>query len=322
MIEVYRDAAGSCLAPGGSVVAVGAFDGLHVGHRELLARVRERARARSLVPAIVSFEPLPRAFFAERPLPRLASRLERIAGLDAAGIKSALMLRFDAALAAMSAESFVREVLLARLGTREVHVGENFRFGHQRRGDLDLLRRMGAASGFEVRVMAPVEVDGERVSSSRIRALLAAGEFDAAAPLLGRPFSICGRVAYGNQLGRTLGFPTANIHLGSRVSPIGGIFAVRVGIGDESPTRPGVASLGTRPTVNGSEPLLEAHLFDFTGDLYGRRITVAFAGKLRDETKFDDLDAMVEQMHRDAADARAVLGMDGASTSACGSSDA
>lgn len=309
MIEVYRDAAGPCLAPGGSVITVGAFDGLHGGHRALLSRVRDKAHERGMDPQVVSFEPLPRSFFARQPLPRLASVAEKIAGFADAGMARALMLRFNHVLASMSAQDFVREVLVGRVGMRELLVGANFRFGHKRLGDVDLLRRMGPELGFDVEVMAPVEVNGERISSTRIRKALADSDFAAAAPLLGAPFSMCGHVAYGNQLGRTLGFPTANLHLGSRVSPITGIFAVRVGVGEGPPSWPGVASLGTRPTVNGIEPLLEAHLFDFAGDLYGRRITVEFVAKLRDEEKYDDLDTLTAQMHRDAAGAREVLGM-------------
>ena len=308
MSLLFRDATGPDLAPGGSVLCVGAFDGVHRGHQALLARVRERAAARTAVPLAISFEPVPRAFFARgAPLPRLASVREKIELIGEAGIPTVLLLRFDAALAAMSAESFVADVLAKRAGAREVWVGADFRFGHARRGDVALLRELGARHGFVVEVMPDVAVDGERVSSSAIRAHLAAGEFDAAARLLGRRFSIGGHVVRGAQLGRRLGWPTANIRLGRRVAPVAGIFAVRVyGIG--AAARAGVASLGVRPTVDGGgEPLLEAHLFDFDGDLYGRRIRVEFVRKLRDEEKFDDLDAMVRQIGRDAAAARAIL---------------
>lgn len=309
MVKVFRDVAGPCLAPGGSVVAVGAFDGLHRGHRALLGRVRERASERRLLPIAVSFEPLPRQFFARgEPLPRLASQREKLAGFAEAGIERVLLLRFDAKLAAMPAETFVREVLAARLGAREIWVGEDFRFGHKRGGDLGLLQRMGGGLGFAAHALAPVLADGERVSASRIRALLAAGEFAHAARLLGRPFAIGGRVVRGERLGRKLGYPTANVRLGRRVAPVGGIFAVRVrGVG--AAAWPGVASLGVRPTVDGREPLLEAHLFDFDGDLYGRRIEVEFVAKLRDEEKFPDLDALKRQMDRDAAEARRLLGV-------------
>ncbi|HET8899037.1 MAG TPA: bifunctional riboflavin kinase/FAD synthetase [Rhodanobacteraceae bacterium] len=309
MIEVYRDVAGPCLAPAGSVAAVGAFDGLHCGHQALLARVRERAARLGLMPVAISFEPLPRQYFSSTPVPRLSSVAEKLAGLAAAGIERVLLLRFNAALTAMSAEDFIARILAERAGVRELWVGESFRFGHQRRGDTAMLERLGPAHGLGTEVLAPVEIAAERVSSSRIRQMLAAGRFDEACAPLGRRFSIAGHVAYGAQLGRSLGFPTANIHLGRRVSPVQGIFAVRIGINDGPCAWPGVASLGTRPTVNGHEPLLEFHLFDFEGDLYGRRIAVEFVAKLRDEEKFANLDQLTAQMHQDARDAREVLGM-------------
>lgn len=310
MTRLSRDIAGPCLAPGGSVVAVGAFDGLHRGHQALLAQVRERAQALGLRPVVVSFEPLPRAFFSTEPVPRLSSVREKLLGFDAAGMGQALILRFNRELTSMPAEDFVRRVLVERLRTREVWVGGDFRFGHKRGGDVALLESMGKQLGFSARVMPPVLLDGARVSATRVRMLLAAGEFAGAAPLLGRPFVIEGKVEYGNQLGRQLGFPTANIHLRDRVPPVRGIFAVRVGLGEGECAWPGVASLGIRPTVNQvPQPLLEVHLFDFEGDLYGQRMAVEFVAKLRDEQKFDGLDALTEQMHRDARMAREVLGM-------------
>jgi riboflavin kinase/FMN adenylyltransferase len=310
MIKLSRDVAGACLTPRGSVVAIGAFDGLHRGHQALLAQVHERALALDVEPVVVSFEPLPRAYFSRDPLPRLSSVREKLRGFDAAGVTQALLLRFNAALAAMSAADFVRRVLVERLAAREVWVGGDFRFGHRRAGDVAMLERLGDAFGFVARTMAPVTLHDERVSATRVRELLAAGDFAAAAPLVGRPFVIEGKVEYGNRLGRTLGYPTANIHLRERVSPIHGIFAVRIGLGDGECAWPGVASLGVRPTVNEvAEPLLEVHLFDFEGDLYGQRMAVEFVGKLRDEQKFDDLDALTAQMDRDAAAARAMLGM-------------
>ena len=310
MSLLFRDVAGPSLAPGGSVLCVGAFDGVHLGHRALLARVRERAAARGLLPLALSFEPIPREFFARgTPVPRLASAREKIEYLFAGGISGLLSLRFNAALAAMSAQDFVEQLLHSRCGAREVWIGADFRFGHARRGDVALLREQGARFGFEVAVMEDVRVAGERASSSTVRAHLAAGEFDEAARLLGRRFAIGGHVVRGQQLGRRLGYPTANIRLGRRTSPVGGIFAVRVhGIG--ATALPGVASLGVRPTVHGVEPLLEAHLFDFEGDLYGRRIEVEFVQKLRDEEKFHDLDAMVRQIDRDAAEARSILAVE------------
>lgn len=309
MSLLFRDAVGPSLAPRGSALCVGAFDGVHLGHRALLARVRDRAIEGGLTPLAISFEPIPREFFARgAPVPRLASVREKIETLAVGGVSCLLLLRFDAALAAMSAEAFIEDVLVQRAGAREIWIGADFRFGHARRGGVALLRAMGERHGFTVSVMPDIEVDGERVSSSAIRAHLAAGEFDAAARLLGRRFAIGGHVVRGQQLGRKLGYPTANIRLGKRTSPVGGIFAVRVHGVDALPL-PGVASLGVRPTVHGTEPLLEAHLFDFDGDLYGRRIDIEFVQKLRDEKKFADLDAMVRQIDLDAMEAKAILGV-------------
>ncbi|MDQ6648431.1 MAG: bifunctional riboflavin kinase/FAD synthetase [Pseudomonadota bacterium] len=309
MMRLSRDVAGRCLAPRGSVIAVGAFDGLHRGHQALLAQVRERAQALECTPAVVSFEPLPRAFFSAEPLPRLSSVREKLRGFAAAGMEQTLLLRFNKALTAMSGEDFVRRVLVQRLATREVWVGADFRFGHKRGGDFAMLDRMGTELGFTACTMPAVTVDGDRVSASRARTLLAEGNFAAAKPLLGRPFVIEGKVEYGNQLGRALGYPTANIHL-QRVSPVHGIFAVRVGLGESECSWPGVASLGVRPTVNQvSEPLLEVHLFDFEGDLYGRRMAVEFVAKLRDEQKFDGLEPLKAQMALDSRRARELLGM-------------
>lgn len=309
-MRLSRDVAGPCLAPGGSVIAVGAFDGLHRGHQALLAQVRERAQLLGCDAAVVSFEPLPRAFFSAEPLPRLSSVREKIQGFAAAGMAQALLLRFNKALTSMSAEDFVQQVLVERLAAREVWVGGDFRFGHKRGGDFALLERMGAQLGFVACTMPMVQLDGARVSASRVRALLAAGEFAGATPLLGRPFVIDGKVEYGNQLGRTLGYPTANIRLQRRVSPVQGIFAVRVGLGESGCSWPGVASLGVRPTVNQvAQPLLEVHLFDFDGDLYGQRMAVEFVAKLRDEQKFDGLEPLKAQMALDACRARELLGM-------------
>jgi riboflavin kinase/FMN adenylyltransferase len=310
MTEVFRDVAGPCVAPGGSVVTVGAFDGLHRGHRALLARVRERADALGLAAVAISFEPLPRAYFSREPLPRLASVREKLAGMREAGMDAVLLLRFNTALTSMPAQDFVRRVLVERLAAREVWVGGDFRFGHKRGGDFALLEHMGAELGFVARAMDAQCVDGVRASSSAVRAALANGDFASAEAMLGRPFSMSGRVVEGEKLGRTLGYPTANVPLGRRVTPLTGIFAVRVDLEDGRAGLPGVASLGVRPTVNEvPEPLLEAHLFDFDGDLYGSRIRVHFIRKLRDEERFDDLDALVAQMDRDAAEARAALSM-------------
>ena len=305
---LFRDVAGPCLAPRGSAVCIGAFDGVHRGHQAVLAQVRTNAQVHGLTPVAVSFAPIPRVFFArDDAVPQLSSTREKIALLRLAGMDRVLLLRFGAKLAAMSAQDFVERVLVRRLRARHVLVGPGFRFGHARAGDLALLQQMGKVHGFEAAEVAPFALDGERVSSSRTRILLGAGDFDAAGRLLGRRFGIGGHVVRGAQLGRKLGYPTANLRLGTRVSPVAGVFAVKVhGVRDAA--MPGVASLGTRPTVDGREVLLEAHLFDFDGDLYGKRIEVEFVQKLRAEEKFDGLDAMVKQIDLDAQAAREILG--------------
>lgn len=290
------------------MLTVGAFDGMHRGHAALLAKVRERASTLGLVAAAVSFEPLPRGYFSPVPLRRLSSLHEKLQAFADAGVEQLLLLRFDAPLVAMSAQDFVRKVLVARMGAREIWVGSKFRFGHDRIGDVALLEAMQGEGNYEVRVLdAVTNGDGERVSASRVRGALGAGDFAHARALLGRPFTMSGKVVGGQRIGHGLGYPTANIRLGKRVPPVTGIFAVRVaGVSDQP--LPGVASLGVRPTIaGGGEMLLEVHLFDFTGDMYGKRIEVEFIAKLREEERFADLDALKAQMDRDAAAARRVL---------------
>ena len=307
MSRLFRDVDGGPLCPNGSVVCIGAFDGLHLGHRALVRHAVARARALGIVAVALSFEPLPREFFAPyAPPPRLSPPRAKAEGLFALGVDQAGLLRFNAALSAMPAEVFVERVLAGRLSAREVWVGPGFRFGHRRGGDLDLLREQGLRHGFSAGEIEPLLLDGERVSSTRIRQALVEGDFARAARLLGTPYGGPGRVGRGRQLGRTLGYPTANLRFGGKVPALRGIYATRVhGIADQP--WPSVSSFGTRPTVGGVEPLLEAHLFDFEGDLYGRRIEVEFVARLRDEEKFPDLPTLVAQMNRDAGDARRIL---------------
>jgi len=306
MSRLFRDVEGGPLCPQGSVVCIGAFDGLHLGHRALVRHAVSRARTLGLPAVALSFEPLPREFFAKAaPPPRLTLPRAKFEGLFELGADRVGLLRFDAALAAMSAEDFVRDVLATRLHAREVWVGPGFRFGRDRLGDLQALQSLGAVHGFTAEAIEAVG-DGAPISSTRIRNALATGDFETAARLLGRPYAIGGRVIRGNRLGRTLGYPTANLRFGGKTPPLSGIFAVQVhGVGPDP--LPAVASFGTRPTVGGREPLLEAHLFDFDGDLYGRRIQIEFRARLRDEQTFADLPTLVEQMHRDAAQARLLL---------------
>ena len=307
MTSLFRDLHGAPRGPRGSVACIGAFDGLHLGHRALVRRALARARELDADATVVSFDPLPREFFArgDKP-PRLMLPRAKFEGLRDLGVDAVGLLRFDAKLAAMPAQDFVRELLVERLRVREVWVGPGFRFGHARGGDLALLQRIGADAGFAAHAVEPVLFGGEAVSSTRIRAALAAGDFDLAERLLGRRYAIGGHVVRGRQLGRTLGFPTANLRFGGKTPALRGIYATLVhGIG--AAPMPSVSSFGTRPTVDGVEPLLEAHLFDFDGDLYGRRIEVEFVAKLRDEERFPDLAALVEQMRIDATRAREIL---------------
>ena len=306
MSRLFRDVDGGSLCPHGSVVCIGAFDGLHSGHRALVRHAVARARALGVECVVVTFEPLPREFFSkDHPPPRLTLARAKVKGLLDLGADRVGLLRFDAKLSAMSAEDFVRTLLVGRLAAREVWIGPEFRFGHRRGGDVGLLQAMGSELGFSADSIPPVEVQGDRVSSTRIREALKAGDFTTATRLLGRAYAIGGRVVRGKQLGRTLGFPTANLRF-PKTPALSGIYATWVhGVGDRP--WPSVSSFGTRPTVDGVEPLLEAHLFDFAGDLYGRHIEVEFVAKLRDELKFPDLPSLTEQMHRDADQARALL---------------
>ena len=306
MSRLFRSIEGGPLFPHGSVVCIGAFDGLHLGHRALVRHAVARARAMGVAAVAVAFEPLPREYFAQgEPPPRLTLARDKVAMLNELGVDAVGLLRFDARMAAMQPEDFVQQLLVQRLSAREVWIGPEFCFGNRRRGDLALLQAMGAERGFAAGEIDPVDLHGERISSTRIRQLLREGNFTHANDLLGRPYSIGGRVVRGRQLGRTLGFPTANLRF-PKTPALSGIYATWVhGVFDQP--WPSVSSFGTRPTVDGVEPLLEAHLFDFQGDLYGRHIEVEFVAKLRDEEKFQDLAALTDQMHRDAEQARHIL---------------
>jgi riboflavin kinase / FMN adenylyltransferase len=299
----------NCKADGrGMAVAIGNFDGVHLGHQALVRAARECARASGARLAVLTFEPHPREYFDPAAAPPRLMRLgEKCAALADLGVERLIVLRFDARLQQLPAEAFVAQVLRDGLGARHVVVGEGFRFGCRRGGTIETLRVEGGRAGFEVVAVASVTAGGARVSSTRVREALSAGDLTGAAGLLGRPYAMSGRVIYGAQLGRRLGYATANLRLHRRVAPLGGVFAVRVRGIDGRPAAAAVASLGTRPTVGGGETLLEVHVFDFDDNLYGRRLSVDFVAKLRDEAKFPSLDALVEQMHADAARAREIL---------------
>jgi riboflavin kinase/FMN adenylyltransferase len=292
----------------GCVVAIGNFDGLHLGHQAILARLALRSREMGLPAVVLTFEPHPREYFAPQSAPaRLMCLRDKAETLSAMGVSELRVLRFDAALSAWDGVTFIGRVLRRAMGAKQVVIGAGFRYGQGRSGDVALLQAEGARRGFGVDELPPLELGGERVSSSRVRAALAAGRLDEAKELLGRDYRISGRVISGERLGRRLGFPTANIRLHRRVSPVAGIFAVRVS-GTGTDRLPGVASVGTRPTVGGIGWLLEIHLFDFERDLYRRRLAVDLIAKLRDEVHYPDLATMTEQMHRDADRARELLG--------------
>lgn len=291
----------------GCVLTIGAFDGVHLGHQEMIRVLRERAAQHGLPAALLSFEPIPREFFAKgTPPARLTRFREKFEALERYGVDRFVCLRFNDHMRRLSREEFVDEVLVKALGIRHIVVGHDFRFGRNSQGDIACLRALGAAAGFEVTEVPPFEIDGERVSSSSIREALAVGDMARATKLLGRPYRMTGKVIHGEKLGRKLGFPTANLRLHRRATPVAGIFAIRV-TGAGLKDAPGVANLGTRPVVNGKELLLEAHVFDFEGDLYRRLLHVDFIAWLREERWFPGMDALVEQMNRDAAQARRIL---------------
>jgi riboflavin kinase/FMN adenylyltransferase len=269
--------------------------------------LREQAADRAVPATVLSFEPMPREYFAKSDPPaRLTRFREKVCAFAAYGVERFVCAKFDERLRSMEPEDFIQSVIVGALGARHVIVGHDFKFGRNLRGDFAMLLEAGAKLGFELTEMPAYSLDGERVSSSGVRELLARGELDAAARLLGRPYAMTGKVEHGGKLGRKLGFPTANIRLHRRTPPLKGVFAARVS-GGSLKNAPAVASLGTRPAVNGTEFLLEAHVFDFEGDLYREYLHVDFIARLRDEQWFPDLDALVEQMQRDAAQARSIL---------------
>jgi riboflavin kinase/FMN adenylyltransferase len=300
-VRVIRGLPSSSDAP--VALTIGNFDGVHRGHQAMLSRLIEAADDLALPSAVLTFDPHPREFFAPgSPPPRVSSLRSKLESFADLGVARTIVARFDSRLAALSPEAFIADVLVRRLGVRWVLVGEDFRFGKGRAGDIATLR--AAAATFSVEAMRTVSVENERASSTAVRRALASGNLAHAAAMLGRPFAISGRVAHGAKLGRTLGFPTANIRL-RRMPPVSGIFAVRVhGVG-ETPL-PGVASVGVRPTITASgEPLLEVFIFEFDQPIYGRRVTVEFLHKLRDEERLPDLDALARRIRADVEEARA-----------------
>ena len=291
----------------GCVLTVGNYDGVHLGHQQMIGALKRRALELKTPATVLVFEPSSKEFIdPDSAPPRLTRWREKFNVLATLGVDRLVTLRFDEHMRGMTPEAFVDELIVRGLGARHVVVGDDFRYGSNAGGTIETLRAAGRARGFGVEQIPPFAIEGVRVSSTAVRECLERADYFGAARLLGRRYRMIGRVTQGKRLGRTLGFPTANLRLMRRKSPMWGVLAVRVhGIGPEP--LGGVASLGTRPTVMGTEPLLEVHVFDFSGDLYGRLIEVEFIAKLRDEVKFDSLDAMVVQMKIDAEVAREML---------------
>ena len=310
-MAIFRHTAGLPDSARGAVVAVGNFDGVHRGHQAVIAEIKRISERLGRPAAVLTFEPHPRRFFRPQDPPfqltsfRLKARL-----LESLGVDHVFFLTFNEALSRVSAADFVQEILVRDLAVAHVAVGDNFHFGHKRQGNVAFLRAAGQGAGFGVtvltRVLSPI---GEAYSSTSVRDYLKAGDPNRAASLLGRYWELEGRVQEGARLGRTLGFPTANIALADCLEPAYGVYAVSAGIdrGDETVWHPGVASLGVRPTVDGIDPLLEVFLFDFEGDLYGQHMRVALLDYLRPEVKFGDLEALKVQMKEDARRARVIL---------------
>ena len=288
------------IAAAPTALTIGNFDGVHLGHQAMLTRTVEAARSLSILPCALTFEPHPREFFAPDQAPvRLTSLREKLELLASHGIERVQICRFDYRFAQIVAEEFVERIVCRGLNAKWVLVGEDFRFGARRTGDMTMLKLAGAQHGFEVEVQPVVTANGARVSSTAVREALAAGEMMHAQRLLGRPYSISGRVVHNDQLGRKLGFPTANILMKHNRPPLQGIYAVEVrGMSDQP--WPGVASLGVRPTIGRDlRPVLEVHLLDFKREIYGAHLRVDFLHKFRDEEKYADVETLKRQIARD-----------------------
>jgi riboflavin kinase/FMN adenylyltransferase len=291
--------------PQGCVATIGNFDGVHLGHQAILARLHERALELRVPSCVVIFEPQPREYFRPEQAPVRLTRLrEKLELLFQAGVDRVICLAFNRRLRELSAQAFIDHVLIQGLGIKHLEVGDDFRFGCDRAGDFDALVDAGRINGFTVEAAATVELDGIRVSSTRIREALAAGDLALANRMLGRTYALSGRVLHGQKLARQLGWPTANVQLKRRFPPMKGVYLVKVDIRGQK--QDGVANIGLRPTVKGDgRPHLEVHLLNYAGDLYGQHVTVVFHRKLRDEQRFASLEALKAAIDADVAAARA-----------------
>ncbi|MCD2450321.1 bifunctional riboflavin kinase/FAD synthetase [Methylicorpusculum oleiharenae] len=292
----------------GCVLTIGNFDGLHLGHRALIEKLAEKGRQMNLPVVVIIFEPQPQEYFMGDNAPSRLMRLrEKVTQFSTLPVDILLVMKFDMHFANSDAEDFIREVLVAKLNVKHLVVGDDFHFGKARKGNFALLNHKSQEYGFKVEDSQSYRLSGHRISSTLIRDALGEGDLPMAEKMLGRSYSICGRVAYGERVGRTIGFPTANIRLLRRNTPIDGVFAVRVS-GLDDTALPGVANVGTRPTVNGaSKVTLETHLFDFNRDIYGRQIEVHFIKKIRDERRFESLQELKTQIEKDVTEAKEFL---------------
>jgi riboflavin kinase/FMN adenylyltransferase len=288
------------------VLTIGNFDGVHRGHQRLIDHLQAQSQKMQLPTTLMTFEPQPREFFAGAVLPaRLTRFREKVHLLERTGLDRLLCVPFNEQTSQIPAEWFAEEFLTELVGAQYVVIGDDFRFGHARKGDFQLLQNTGARLGYEVISVDTVLQGGDRVSSTLVRSTLSAGDFAKAAELLGHEYFIMGRVVYGRQLGRQLGVPTANVKLQRYRAALQGVYCVTVdGVTEDDRSVQGIANIGVRPTVDGKEPLLEVHVFDFSGDVYGRRIRVTFKHKLRDEQTFASVDLLKQQIDADLLSAR------------------
>jgi len=291
----------------GCVATIGNFDGVHLGHQAVIGQLAEEGQALGLPTLVMLFEPQPLEYFEPDYIPaRLTRFREKLRALSRYAVDRVLVVRFNAEFAALTAENFIRRILVESLGVRYLVLGDDFHFGYKRRGNFEMLQAAGREFGFKVINMHTFNIDGQRVSSTRIREALAAGDLAAAEKLLGRPYRMSGRVAHGDKRGRTIGIPTANIHLHRKVTPVSGVYVVEM-FGVKGEPVDGVANVGTRPTVGGTRTLLEVHLLDFDQDIYGCHVNIDFLHKLRDEQRYDSFEALKERIFLDIDEACAWL---------------
>lgn len=292
------------------MLTIGNFDGVHLGHQAILKRLNDIAQERQLPALAMVFEPQPKEFFAGENAPaRLTSLAEKLNLLARYGVHQVACMAFNQRLRQLSAAEFVEQVLVCGLNCKALIIGDDFRFGCDRSGDFAFLKAAGERYGFSVEDTCTVQAGSERISSTRVRAALQSADFNGVAQLLGRPYGITGKVAHGQKLGRTLGVPTANVLLKRSKVPFMGVYAVEIEI--DGKLHQGVANIGMRPTVNGTKAVLESHIFDFNGDLYGKRISVIFRHKIRDEQKFNGLEALKAAIENDIKISKAFFGANG-----------